>query len=183
MRRENAVYKGKSEAGTPLLVRCPTIRDVGVMRRYINTLSRERTFIIRQGELVSYLEEKKYVEEQIKQIKKGRAVLLLAFSGGKLIGCSGVKLHKGAVSHEATFDVSIAKEFRGQGIGTLLMKLTLGEAKRLRGIKIITLGVFSNNPRAMALYEKFGFKKYGSLPKGIFHRGRYFDHHLMYRKI
>lgn len=153
------------------------------MRRYINALSKERTFILRQGEQISYTDEKKFVQEQIAKIKKDRAVFLLVFSGATLIGSSGITLGAGAKSHVGDFGIIIAKNFRDQGIGTLLMKLTLAEAKkRLKGMKIITLGVFANNPRAIALYKKFGFKRYGTLPGGVFLRGKFADEHFMYRR-
>ncbi len=178
------IYRGKSRTGLPILVRYPALKDVGVMRRYINTLSKERTCILRQGEQISYADEKKYVQEHLIQIKKNRAVLLLAFSDTALIGSSGVTLGTGAKQHEGGFGISIAKNFRNQGIGTLLMKLTLSEAKkRLRGMKIITLGVFANNPRAIGLYKKFGFRKFGSLPKGILCHGKFVDEYFMYRQV
>lgn len=184
MRPGTVIYRGKSRTGLPILVRYPTLKDVGIMRRYINTLSKERTYILRQGKQFSYADEKKYVQRQLTQIKRNRAVFLLMFSGTTLIGNSGIDLHTGAKRHEGGFGISIAKDFRNQGIGTLLMKLILSEAKKkLKGMKIITLGVFANNPRAIGLYEKFGFRKYGSLPKGILHRGKFVDEYFMYRQV
>jgi len=33
------------------------------------------------------------------------------------------------------------------------------------------------------MYEKFGFKKYGCLPGGVLHKGKYVDHLYMYKKL
>lgn len=50
-------------------------------------------------------------------------------------------------------------------------------------IKIVELSVYQNNPLAKELYEKFGFKQFGKLPKGIKHRGIYVDHIYMYKNV
>lgn len=64
------------------------------------------------------------------------------------------------------------------------MKLTLKEAdKNLPKLRIITLGVFSDNALAQKMYEKFGFKEYGRLPKGVLHKNKYVDHIYMYKII
>lgn len=154
------------------------------MRRYINALSREKTYIVLQGEQISYKEEKKYLENCLSGIKNNSSVRLLAFSDGKLIGNSDIVLGKGAMAHVGHFGIVVAKEFRGQGIGTLLTQLTLQEAKKhLKGIHIVILGVFASNPAAIRLYKKFGFRHYGTIPKGLYRRGKYIDDLYMYRRI
>jgi len=159
--------------------------DLKAMRDYINALSRERTFITFQGEQISLDNEKKYLENFIKKIKKNQAIKLIAFAGNKLIGVSDVELSDRIIEkHVGTFGITIHKDYRGEGIGKLLMKLTLENAKReLRGMKIVTLGVFGNNIVARKMYQKFGFKNYSKLPKGILHRGKYVDHYEMYKKL
>lgn len=182
MRPGTVIYVGSPKRDMSILLRYPTMRDVKAMQNYINALSRERTFINRQGERFSYSDEKKYVQAEIERIKKNKSVFLLLFSGRRLIGCGGIALRDGAMSHQASLGISIAKEFRDQGLGTLLMEYLHREAKkRLKGIRIITLAVFANNPRAIALYKKFGFKEHGLLRKGLFRRGTYVDEMYMHR--
>lgn len=88
-----------------------------------------------------------------------------------------------AEKHVGTFGITMAKDFRNKGIGTTLMELVLEEAKKLKDLKIITLGVFGNNPIAKNLYKKLGFVEYGYLPKGIVHKGKFVDHIYMYKEI
>ncbi len=38
--------------------------------------------------------------------------------------------------------------------------------KNIPQLKIVTLGVFASNLLAKQIYEKFGFKEYGRLPRG-----------------
>ncbi len=184
MRSGTVLHRGKSGTGLPILVRYPTLKDVAALHRYINMLSKERTYILAQGQQFSYAAEKKFLRERLLQIKENCGVMLLVFSDATLIGVSGINLGTGAKQHIGDFGISIARDFRGQGIGTLLMQLVLSEAKkRLKGMKIIMLGVFAKNPRAITLYKKFGFRKYGSLPKGLLHRGKFIDEYFMYRRI
>ncbi len=183
MRPGTIIYTGKSKKGTPLVVRYPKMSDAKALQSFINKLSKERTFLAIQGKHVSLKEERDWLSRQLKGIRTDRTVMLSVFSDGKLIGNSDIGQRQGAVVPEAVFGITIAKGFRDEGIGTLLMRLALKEAKRrIKGMKIISLTVFANNPRAMDLYRRMGFKKFGILPGGILHRGKYVDHVFMYKK-
>lgn len=179
------VFKGKTRGNRNIVIRYPAKNDLRKMWKYINALSKEKTFIAFQGENISLQREKKYLESKLKKISKNEAVQLLVFYNDRIIGNSDITLEENSFNkHEGTFGISIAKDYRGQGIGTLLIKLVINEAtKHLPKLRIITLGVFSNNPLAKSIYEKFGFKEYGALPKGISHRGKYVDHIYMYKNV
>lgn len=185
MKAGTVVYQGLSKTGKEIIIRYPTGVDTQVMMDFINVLSLEETYIAFQGEQVTFEEEKKYVEECLKQIEEHKGVKLIALSGGKMVGSSDVTVSgKKVDGHVGTFGITLAKEYRGEGIGTILMDTVLKESiKEIEGLRIIILGVFSNNERAKHMYEKFGFKEYGNLPKGIAHRGEYVDHIFMYRNV
>ena len=53
-------------------------------------------------------------------------------------------------------NVAVLPQFRGQGIGTLLMQHVLAEAHRL-GARRATLEVRASNQPALRLYERLGF--------------------------
>ncbi len=181
--KEKIVYQGKTKKGNHIIIRYPNKDDARAMCNYINTLSKEQTFIRFQGEEVSLENETKYLNSQLEKIEKKQAVQLLVFFGNQLIGISGIDMKDKTESHEGSFGISIAKEFRGEGIGKKLMELVIEEAKNnLSQLKIITLGVFGNNPLASAIYKKFGFKEFGTLPEGILHKGEYINHVYMYKK-
>lgn len=167
-----------------IVIRSSQPGDEKIMANYINAISKEKTFIRFQGESISLEEEKKYLEGQLKRIEKNESVHLLAFSQETLIGIAGLDMKDKIASHVGVFGISVAKGFRGKGIGKLLMETVLKEAeKNIPQLKIVSLGVFSNNTRAIALYRKLGFKKHGSLPKGVFYKGKYFNHNYMYKVI
>jgi len=52
--------------------------------------------------------------------------------------------------------ICVAPHARGQGVGTLLLEAVRDEA-RARGHSGVRLDVIATNPRARALYERFGF--------------------------
>lgn len=178
------VYRGKTKKGNNIIIRYPNKDDAKAMRDYINILSQEKTFIRFQGEEVSLEDETKYLNSQLEKIEKKQTVQLLVFFGSQLIGISGIDMKDKTESHEGSFGISIAKDFRGEGIGKKLMELVIEEAKNnLPQLKIITLGVFANNPLAFEIYKKFGFKEFGRLPEGILYKGNYTDHVYMYKRV
>lgn len=178
------IFQGKTKTGKELIIRRVIAEDLEKLLDYINTLSKEQTFIRFQGEQMTLEEEKKYLDDFLKKQNSGKAIKLLAMIKDELVGVADVHLEEKISSHVGIFGITVKKEYRGEGIGKLLMDLTIKEAqKHLKGLRIITLGVFSNNPLAKAIYEKFGFKEYGCLSEGVLHRGKYVDHLYMYKKI
>ncbi len=180
------VFEGSTEKGLPVRIRYVKEVDAPLMCEFINTLSQEQTFISFQGEVISLDHEIEYVKDVLEKFKKNLTIHLLVFSEDRLIGSSdlGIKRKVRAVEHEGVFGISILKEYRGKGLGKLLMKLVLDEAaKNIPELRIVTLSVFGDNPLAMEMYKKFGFVEFGRLPEGVLHKGKYLDHILMYKKV
>ena len=161
------VFEGLSKKGNKIIIGYPTKDDAQACCDYINSLSKEKTFIRFQGEQVSLESESKYLNTQLEKIAKKQGVTLLAFCNNKLIGNSGIDMKDKTESHEGVFGISIAKEYRGEGIGKKFMQLVLEEAeKNIPQLRVITLGVFGDNRLAKSIYEKFGFKDTGILDDG-----------------
>lgn len=60
--------------------------------------------------------------------------------------------------------IAVVPEREGQGIGTRLLTM-LVDAARERGMADVMLEVRSDNPRARALYERFGFEQIHVRPR------------------
>lgn len=178
------VFQEKTEDGVDVVIRYPNEADAQAMCDYINDLSKEQTFVRFQGEKYSLEDESEYLKGQLKRISEKRTVQLLLFLDDKLIGITGIDLKDKTEKHEGVFGISVDDEHRGQGFGKKLMQITLDEAvANLPDLRIVTLGVFSENKLAYEMYEKFGFKEYGRLPEGVFRKGEYDDHIYMYKKV
>jgi len=179
-----AIYKGKSKTSQDLILRYPREEDLDDLLGYINTLSAEQTFIRFQGEQLIHEEEKEYLEKILLRIKEKKDIHILAFVEDQLVGKGDIRLRDKIDAHVGDFGLTIAKDYRGQGIGSLLLEKTINEAKKnLSGLKIISLGVFGDNGIAIQLYQKHGFVEYGRLPKGVFRQGQFVDHIYMYKEI
>ncbi len=177
------VFKGQVKNGEEVIIRYPQASDTQQMLEYINVLSAEKTFILFQGEQLTFEQEAAYLTSVLEGMKVHKKTELLAFINDQLVAVSGIGMQDKARKHLGVFGISVAKEFRGVGLGSLMMKLILEEAKQLEGLKIIVLGVFGDNPVAKHLYQKFGFKEFGNLPGGVLHDGVSVDHSDMYKVV
>lgn len=184
MKAGKILYKGTAQTGEEIIIRYPIKDDLQQALKYINTLSKERTFIRFQGEAVTLEHEEKWLEGELKKIEENKAVQLFIFSGEDLIGISGINMQTGAEKHVGIFGISLAKEFRNKGLGKMLTNLCLKESgENLKDLKIIILGLFENNFIAKKMYEKIGFIEFGNLPKGLLRRCKYVDHIYMYKTV
>lgn len=178
------VYKGISDKGIGYILRYPKIEDLPDMLEYINELSGEESFILFQGKQLTLEEEREWLEGQLKKMDAKMGVALVVEINGRVVGDSEVNMKDNAEGHVGSLGIGLAKEYRHQGIGRVYMEKVMEEAKKnLDKLKIIVLSVFEDNPVAKKMYEEFGFKEYGRLPKGILHRGEYVDHIYMYKEV
>ena len=67
------------------------------------------------------------------------------------------------MSHRAELGLTMVKAEWNSGIGTKLMQKLIDYAGE-NAVELINLEVREDNSRAIHLYEKFGFKKVGTLP-------------------
>lgn len=178
------IYQGKTDKGKDILIRYPEKGDMEKLLNFINQISDERTFIRYQGEHETKESEEKWLTKRLDEIDKKRTVHLLAFSGDELAGATEIHLRDKTEKHIGVFGITVAKTFRGEGIGKILMDSVIKEAMgELSGLRMITLEVYSTNENAKNLYRKMGFVDYGILPEGITRNDKFEDAILMYKKV
>jgi RimJ/RimL family protein N-acetyltransferase len=178
------IHQGITKSGKKVIIRYPKIEDAEQLTTYINTLSEEKTFIRFQGEQQTIEDEKKWIESFLEKIKKQMGLSIYAVVDDKIVGVCDINMRDRIESHIGVFGLTVAKEFRQEGIGSVLIDTIMTLAKELiPQLKIVELSVFANNPIAINLYKKFGYKEFGNLPEGILHRDKYVDHLYMYKKV
>lgn len=97
--------------------------------------------------------------------KSNRQVYLVAKIDGNVVGTATLAcFERPRLAHRAEISISVRKDYWGNGIGTKLMQELIDFAKNSAGAEIISLEVRSDNRRAVALYEKFGFETIGRFP-------------------
>ena len=108
-----------------------------------------------------------------------------AFAGTKLVGEFGVAQVRPHIKyrHRAGMGISVLKEAWGCGLGSFLMQLAVDQAKA-NGFEQLELGVYSDNARAIHLYEKFGFERCGTTPHAFkLKDGTYRDEIMMVKML
>lgn len=109
--------------------------------------------------------------------------MLGAFDGDKIVGGLGI-----FGSDPGTFTrftgmlgISIQKAYQGTGLGTAMMKYAMDKCKE-SGLHRLELSVRTYNPEGIALYEKVGFRRIGTLTEIAFIDGKFVSEYL-YEKI
>lgn len=170
----------KELSGRRVTIRYMNKDDAEPMRRYMNKLSKEQTFITYQGEEITAEEEQKYVEETIKKMENGVIVKLLLLVDDVVVGTTEVGLGTRTHTHVGGLGLSVDFSVRGLGLGRLLLETVIAEAKKeLKGLRMIELSVFAINDIAISLYKSYGFQEVGRVPNKIFYKGEYVDEVIM----
>lgn len=163
-----------------IVFRTPKLTDAEKMQQFINVLSKEKTYISMQGEQMTLEEEQKFLKSLLKSIKEKKALYIQAWNDQELIGVVDVRNQEKIQKHVAGLGLLVKKEYRNYGIGTELLKIAIKQASAsLKDTRIITLQAFSENSRAIHLYQKLGFEEYGILPNGYIQNNQYHDTVLM----
>lgn len=122
------------------------------------------------------------VLKKIQKTIKGDDLRFIAKVDGTII--AHVKILPKKSIHEHIAEITsliVDKEHRRKSIGIKLMQFTL--SKLPKKIKIVTLAVDSKNKKAINLYKKMGFKKYGLLKNGSKINEKFINNYFMYKKI
>jgi L-phenylalanine/L-methionine N-acetyltransferase len=77
--------------------------------------------------------------------------------------------------HARGLGITVGKEFHGQGLGDRLMRSLLDWADNWAGVLRVELTVFTDNARAIALYQRHGFAQEGVLRAYALRGGDYVD--------
>ena len=107
---------------------------------------------------------------------------LVAERDGRVVGSLG--LHPGVAlrrRHAAMLGISVDVAAQGQGVGRTLMQAACDFADQWGQILRIELTVFTDNVRAQALYQRFGFRLEGTHRAYALRHGQYADVHCMAR--
>lgn len=108
-----------------------------------------------------------------------------AFAGETLAGEFGVAQLRPHIKyrHRAVVGISVRKVYWSCGLGSYLMQLAIDQT-RANGFEQLELGVYSDNSRAIHLYEKFGFERCGIQPRAFkLKDGTYRDEIIMVKML
>ncbi len=117
-------------------------------------------------DLAAYYAEAFSMEKQAAELADNNAIFFIAEADARTAGYA--KLQRGGapscVTGEKPCELArlyVLKEWFGRGVGAALMELCINDARE-RGYKTLWLGVWEQNERAKAFYQKWNFRETGS---------------------
>lgn len=147
--------------------------DVKDLLELYNSLVDEKAYTC-ATEKFTLSQEKLFVFDCLEKIEKAKAIFLVAECEGKVLGIASVEKEESSVlGHRGNFGIILSRELRGEGVGEVLAKAVILEAKKFLKIKIVVLKVFEENKPAVSLYLKLNFVLAGKIEKGLKYFGRY----------
>ena len=177
--RPGKIVKRLDIGGRKVVFRYPRWEDFDDLLRHINGLVEERALIGAQKRKTEN-DEKEWLTEVFKRMNNGTKICLVAVVDGKLAGEGGVtRSGLDANSHVGSVGIGLGKGYRGIGIGSELMKALIEEAKRVLGLKVLTISYYEHNEAAKRAYEKAGFRETGRIPNGCNYYGKFYDEVIM----
>lgn len=156
----------KLKDGSICIFRSPYIEEAKEMLEYLKTCSEETHFILRYPE-----ECTETIEEEARFLKSINdseySMMMVAEIDGKIAGNCQLNIYRRMkVRHRASIGIGIIKKYWNKGIGTLMFE-ELEKYARQNGCTQLELEVIEGNTRAIALYEKQGFRIFGERKKGV----------------
>ena len=168
--------------GREALIRSAGPEDAELVRAHREATAAETHFMAREPEDGPLDPQRlRMVIEAIGRSEKD--FLVTAFLEGEVIGDLGVTQVRPHMkyAHRAYLGMSVRERFTGLGLGSFLLRTAVAQAEE-NGFEQVELGVFSDNARAIHLYEKVGFREYGRTPRAFrLKDGTYRDELIMVR--
>jgi L-phenylalanine/L-methionine N-acetyltransferase len=127
----------------------------------VDTVARERKYL---GSTTGFPLEK--MLDFVKFIVDQNLAQYYAVDNDKVVGwCDIIPKSYQGLTHVGVVGMGILADYRGKGLGTLLLEKTIEHAG-LNGIEKVELDVYQSNAPAIALYRKMGFEVEGNRIKG-----------------
>ncbi len=91
-----------------------------------------------------------------------RHPVIVAEANGEVVGWGSLNVYNAREAYRfvADFSVYVEREYRGKGVGRVLLERLI-ELAREHGFHKMVLSAFPTNTGGMALYEKLGFRTVG----------------------
>ena len=115
----------------------------------------------RPEDIDAYLAKTYGEAQQRREIEDPRVATLVGEQDGSLIAFAQLRIEPSGKIEIARFYVD--RPYQGRGVAQMLMQAVVEEAQRARA-RVLWLGVWERNDRAIAFYSKCGFRDTGSQP-------------------
>ena len=170
----------KTKNGIEVMLKLPQEADAKEIIEFYKQVGKETTYLgFSDGE---YQVTEEQQSAMIKDVNaSGNNIMLLAMIDSKIAGIATISSNNKRIKskHVGVFGIVISAEYCNEGLGTIMLDYLIEWCKNNKETAKISLTVRRDNPRAIALYEKFGFETEGILKKETFIDGNYYDSVVM----
>lgn len=149
-----------------LVVRQAKSDDSAQLLALSQQVAKETDYLI-MDEYGMGLSEELLAEQLALLAQSENQLLLLAFDDTRCIGAASIKGNdEYRIHHIGEVGIFLLKEYWSLGIGSILMEELIEYVKQVQIFKRLELTVQTRNQKAIALYQKFGFRKEATLKYG-----------------
>lgn len=168
--------------GTPLTIRSATLANDSeqLLQFRLAVIASTDQLMTQPGEGPDLEAQRSYVE---RVTASDRSAVVLGLTGDHIVATvsmEGDRHGRRRAAHVCDLGIAVEAQWRGRGVGTAVTRAALDWAAAHPAIEVVALCVFSSNPRAEALYRRFGFVRDGVRPRHAQIRpGEYVDDVMM----
>ncbi len=142
--------------------------------------------VLKSGDTYVYPPDMTEAEAKIMWLQEKARVYSVRDDQGVMVAIYRIRPnHPGQGSHVANASYMVHPDHQGKGIGTLVCKESLKEARKHQFKAMIFNIVVSSNTVAVKTWEKCGFKIMTTIPKAYFNHQlqAYVDAHIMFQSL
>lgn len=169
---------------TPVLIRNVSEDDAPQLLMLKKEVTEEKVYTLREPDELT-ADSKNEADDINLHLERDGYLYVVAEIDGRIAGF--IQFENGSLrrtSHTGLIYMVVKPEYRGKGIGALLLGELIKWAEENPLIEKLCLAVFSSNTRAINLYKKMGFTQEGYCPKDMkLQDGTYIDSILMYKPV
>ncbi|MBO8157792.1 MAG: GNAT family N-acetyltransferase [Bacillaceae bacterium] len=145
----------------PFVIQNAETHDAEQILAYTKNVMAESKFLMTEAsEFNLTVEQEQILIDQL--LNDENKLMICAKLEDEIIGT--LDFHNGSRKrnlHQGYFGMSVAKQYRGQGVGKALVETLIAWAEENPVIEKVGLEVFAENLPAIRLYESFGFLEEG----------------------
>lgn len=157
-----------------VIIRVAKEEDAKAMIGFTKQVGTETDFLSfgQEGIDIDVEAEKSYIRSYE---NSENSIMIVAEVDDQIVAIASLAGRNGDRSkHIAELGISLIREYWGYGIATQMMEMMIEFAEN-SPLEVLILEVISENDRAIALYEKFGFESVGKFAKRSKVGHKYYD--------
>ena len=160
--------------GKAAILRKATKEDAEQLIKYMDTIATESDFLtFEEGELKLTVKKQQAIIENNRMESKLFIIVILE---DKIVGNLSFSAgHRIRSKHAGEFGITVLKEYWNNGVASEMLDFMIEWAKLNKVTRKINLRVRADNPRAIHLYSKFGFKCEGILTRNFYIKEAFYD--------